>query len=78
MYAWAPEDRRLSAAMQSYLVQFIASADPNTPGLPRWPAYASGQRMILDVSTRAETDSAAARGRVLEAISPTTAQPPSE
>ena len=66
MYAWAPEDHELSRTMQSYIVQFIASGDPNSTSLPRWPEYASGHRMILDVSTRVEPDFAAARGRILD------------
>lgn len=78
MYGWAPEDRRLSEAMQAYLAQFIASGDPNTSSLPRWPEYVSGQRMIFDVSIRAEADFAAARGRVLEAISSAAAEAPGQ
>jgi para-nitrobenzyl esterase len=70
MYDWAPEDHEISRIMQGYIVQFVASGNPNTAALPRWPEYASGRRMILDTAVRDEPDFAAARGRVLDALPP--------
>ena len=41
-------DRRLSATMQQYWVNFVKHGNPNAPGLPRWPVYtASTQDIIL-------------------------------
>jgi len=70
VYAWSADDDELSRVMQSYLVNFIRSGDPNTPGLPAWPTYASGQRMTLDVVSRAEPDTTGARGRLLDRLTP--------
>jgi para-nitrobenzyl esterase len=70
MYAWAPQDYEVSRTMQSYFAHFIESGDPNSSGVPQWPAYSSGQRMVLDVVPRAETDTAAARGAVFDRLPP--------
>jgi para-nitrobenzyl esterase len=67
-YAWTSEDRAVSQTAQSYIAHFIESGDPNAPGLPSWPVYASGKRLILNVQTRAEPDRAAARGRLFDEL----------
>lgn len=36
----APEDARLSAVILRYWVSFVKTGNPNTRGLPMWPAYA--------------------------------------
>lgn len=66
MYAWTPQDYEVSRVMQTYFVHFVQFGNPNAAGLPQWPAFASGQRMILDVVPRAEPDRATARGKLLE------------
>jgi para-nitrobenzyl esterase len=66
--AWTPADRAVSRIAQSYLANFIESGEPNAPGLPSWPVYASRGRLILDVQPRAALDRAAARGRLFDAI----------
>ena len=70
-YAWEPEDRRVSATMQAYFVNFIKTGNPNGPGLTRWPAYDAAtnyQRMRIDVEPKAEPETERARFQVLEAI----------
>ncbi|HEX2780431.1 MAG TPA: carboxylesterase family protein [Gemmatimonadaceae bacterium] len=59
VFAWTPEDMKVSETMQGYFANFIRTGDPNGPGLPRWPAGTVGadgqaQRMRIDVESRAE------------------------
>jgi len=42
-------DRRLSATMMDYWVQFARTGDPNRPGLPRWPAYVEEEDVHLEL-----------------------------
>ncbi len=66
VYAWQPEDFQLSATMRHYFAQFIRHGNPNGTGLPGWPGFASGQRLLLDDGARAEPDPDAARQEFLE------------
>jgi carboxylesterase type B len=67
VYAWTPDDYIVSKLMQEYFVNFIKTGNPNGPGLPEWPKFADGQRMILDVNSRAEkTEKLRARGEFFE------------
>ncbi len=49
-WPWSPGDRRLSAAMSAYWVNFVKSGTPNGPGLPKWPPYSAAghQTLYLD------------------------------
>lgn len=67
VYAWTPDDYKVSELMQNYFANFIKTGNPNGPGLPAWPALdKSGngvQFMHIDVNTRVETEKH--RGRYL-------------
>ncbi|MDT7778108.1 MAG: para-nitrobenzyl esterase [Acidobacteriota bacterium] len=59
VYAWTPEDYRVSELIQAYFANFIKKGDPNGAGLPHWPAVKAGTSvsiMRLDVQPRAEAD----------------------
>jgi len=63
---WTPDDYRVSKTMQEYFANFIKNGNPNGAGLPSWPKFAAGQRMIVDVTSRAERDRVRARYEFLD------------
>lgn len=56
VYAWTPDDHKISRVMQEYFANFIKTGNPNGRGLPVWPTFAKGERMTIDVETRAERE----------------------
>lgn len=66
VYAWTPDDYKVSKTMQEYFANFIKTGNPNGKGLPNWPKFAEGQRLIIDVNTRAEADKTRARYEFLD------------
>jgi para-nitrobenzyl esterase len=73
VYAWTPEDYKVSGLMQAYFANFIKTADPNGAGLPKWPvAYSRGadkaQFIQIDVEPKAVTEKHRARYVFLDQI----------
>ncbi|UOG75904.1 carboxylesterase family protein [Hymenobacter tibetensis] len=69
VYAWTPDDYKVSETMQAYFANFIKTGNPNSSGLPQWPAANGGtgvQVMRLDVTTRAEPEQNRARYLLLD------------
>lgn len=71
---WRPEDRKLSAQIQTYWTNFARTGDPNRPStrdLPKWPTYneASGwQVMHLDADSDARPDNQRERYLFLDSV----------
>ena len=73
VYAWTPDDFKVSEVMQGYFANFVISGDPNGSGLPTWPAVNLGapvRVMRIDVETRLETAEHEGRYRLLDQLSP--------
>jgi para-nitrobenzyl esterase len=69
VYAWTPDDYKVSGTMQDYFANFIKTGNPNGPGLPNWPEFITGQRMVIDVNPRPESEQhLRARYQLLEQI----------
>ena len=68
VYAWTPDDYRISKIIQEYFANFIKTGNPNGTGLPAWPKFAEGQRMIIDVDTRAEREKVRARYEFMDQL----------
>ena len=66
VYAWTPDDYKVSQVMQEYFANFIKTGNPNGKGLPDWRKFSEGQRIVIDVNTRAEADKARARYEFLD------------
>ena len=71
VYAWTPDDFKVSEVMQSYFDNFIKTSNPNGKDLPNWPALKTGSAapvMHIDVNTRIETDKTRERYLLLEKL----------
>jgi para-nitrobenzyl esterase len=71
VYAWTPDDYKVSEIFQGYVANFVKSGDPNGAGLPPWPAANKGsqaQVLHLDAVTHAEKDAHRARYLFLDQI----------
>jgi para-nitrobenzyl esterase len=68
VYAWTPDDYKVSKVMQEYFANFIKTGNPNGPGLPQWPTFETGQRLMIDVNTRAEREKVRARYEFLDQL----------
>jgi para-nitrobenzyl esterase len=70
VFAWTPDDYKVSELMEGYFANFIKMGNPNGSGLLNWPVATNSDRveyMRLDVEPRVETDKTRARYLFLDA-----------
>jgi para-nitrobenzyl esterase len=71
VYAWTPDDHRISETFQGFFANFVKTGSPNGGSLPQWPATGRDddvQVMHIDVDTRAEPDTSRPRYLFLDGI----------
>jgi para-nitrobenzyl esterase len=64
VYAWGPDDYKVSATMENYFANFIKTGNPNGKGLPKWSANKGPgviEYMHINVTTKLEPEQNRAR-----------------
>ncbi|WP_462267279.1 carboxylesterase/lipase family protein [Mucilaginibacter sp.] len=59
VFAWTPDDYKVSKTMESYFANFIKTGNPNGAGLPQWPENTATQKtglMVIDVNSQAKQE----------------------
>jgi para-nitrobenzyl esterase len=51
---WSTEDRRLADQLATYWTNFAKNGDPNSVGLPDWPAFDGSDASVFRIGTDAE------------------------
>jgi para-nitrobenzyl esterase len=65
---WKPEDREAERVMAGYFANFVKTADPNGPGLPRWPEFGKSREVMwIDAVSKAVPEPDRARYEFLDA-----------
>ena len=55
VYAWTPEDYKVSATMENYFANFIKTGNPNGKGLPKWEANKGSVTQSMGINIESKT-----------------------
>lgn len=65
VYAWTPEDYKISATMLQYFADFIKTGNPNGSGLPKWSSINGGNVSLMNIGVQTKEEKEQNRGRYL-------------
>jgi para-nitrobenzyl esterase len=66
VYAWTPDDYKVSATMETYFANFIKTGNPNGAGLPDWQANKSnGVSVYININVNTVLEPEHNRARYL-------------
>lgn len=65
VYAWTPEDDKISATMLQFFANFIKTGNPNSPGLPAWSFISSKNIPFMNIGIQTIQEKEQHRDRYL-------------
>ena len=65
VYAWTPDDYKVSATMETYFANFIKTGNPNGAGQPEWPANKGSITQYINIIVNTVAQPADDRPRYL-------------
>ena len=66
VYAWTPDDYKVSETMENYFANFIKTGNPNGSGLPKWDANTGKSPVkFMDINVKSEQKNENDRARYL-------------
>jgi len=71
VFAWTPDDYKVSATMENYFANFIKTSNPNGSGLPKWKPNTDGSKVMfmnIDVNSKLESEKDRARYLFLDKL----------
>lgn len=68
VYAWGPDDQKISETLQQYFTNFVKTGNPNGDGVPQWNTLQSGKVMVIDVNPHEQADNHQDRYAVMDSF----------
>lgn len=65
VFAWTPDDYKVSRTMQAYFINFIKTGSPDGNGLPKWPAVTKESVPFMNINVDTKLEKETNRGRYL-------------